>query len=94
MANKRFGPTDSKGRKPVDVNLDVFAGVKSRDELKAEKGKIFAHLGSAAQDAAYEELADALGLPKAVAPTKAADPAPAAAQAASTPAVKPAVATS
>lgn len=87
MANKRFGPTDSKGMKPVDVNLDAFSEVKTRDELKAEKGRIFGHLGSAAQDAAYEELADALKLPKPVV-AQAAAAAPAVA------AVKPAVATS
>lgn len=66
MANKRFGPTDSKGNKLVDVNLEAFSDVKTRDELKAEKGRIFGHLSPAAQDAAYEELADELKLPKAV----------------------------
>lgn len=84
MENKRFGPTDSKGMKPVDVNLAAFADIKTREDLKAEKGRIFGHLGAAAQDAAYEELADELKLQKAVV-ASVAQPAPA---------VKSAVATS
>lgn len=76
MANKRFGTKDEKGLKRVDVNLSAFAGVKTRDELKAEKGQIFDSLAPDQRDAAYEELADELGLPKASAP--AASPSPAA----------------
>ena len=52
----------------VDVNLDAFAAVKSATELKKETGRIFGHLSSAEESAAYDELGAALGLPvKAVA---------------------------
>jgi len=67
MRYKRFGPADAKSVKPVDVNLDVFKDYKSLEDLKKEPGKIFGHLSQAAQDAAYEELATELGLPKATA---------------------------
>jgi len=49
----------------VDVNLDAFKDVKSAAELKKEPGRIFGHLSSAQESAAYDELAAALGLTKA-----------------------------
>jgi hypothetical protein len=69
MNYKRFGPPDAKNVKPIDVDLDVFREYKSLEDLKKEPGKVFGHLSQAAQDAAYEELAIELGLPKATATT-------------------------
>lgn len=67
MNTKRFGPKDENGIAAVDVNLDAFKDVKSIDELKKEPGRIFEHLSSADENAAYEELAAELGLTKAAA---------------------------
>lgn len=48
--------------KEVHVNLDAFKDVKSAGELKKEPGRIFGHLSSTEESAAYDELAAALGI--------------------------------
>jgi len=74
MSYKRFGPADANKIKAVDVNLDAFREYKTLDDLKKEPGKIFGHLSASAQDAAYEELAAELGLPKAAPAAQTAKP--------------------
>jgi hypothetical protein len=61
----------------VDVNLDALKDVKSVGELRKEPGRIFGHLSSTDERAAYDELAAALGLTKASAsePSLASQPA-------------------
>lgn len=59
-------------KKIFDVGVDIDAvksfGFKTASELKAEPGKIFGHLASTDQDAAYAELAKELDLTDTVKP--------------------------
>lgn len=48
--------------KGVDINPDAFKDMKNIDEIKKEPGKIFGHLSSEEESAAYDELGAALGL--------------------------------
>jgi hypothetical protein len=48
--------------KGVDVNLDTFKDIKNIDELKKETGRIFGHLPTEEESAAYDELGAKLGL--------------------------------
>lgn len=66
----------SKRIKEVDVNLDAFKDVKNVTELKKEPGRIFGHLSTEEESAAYDELGAALGLKTAA--TKAVEAPPAA----------------
>lgn len=52
----------SKRIKDVDINLDAFKDVKNITELKKEPGRIFGHLSTLEENAAYDELGAALGL--------------------------------
>lgn len=64
MNTKRFGPADENDVKAVEVNLDAFKDMKSVEDLKKEPGKIFGHFSPEVENAAYDELAQALGLTK------------------------------
>lgn len=48
----------------VGINIDAVKtmGFKTLSELKAEPGKMFGHLSSTDEEAAYAELAKELGL--------------------------------
>lgn len=52
----------SKRIKDADVNLDAFRDVKNIAELKKEPGRIFGHLSTEEESAAYDELGAELGL--------------------------------